>query len=111
MTDIKELLDDIYVAIDKAEAVRDLAPQDKGRYFLVNCPECGHREAFLYKNGVQIQCNRVSKCGITINLWDYVQQKNGFSNQETLQELARLVSYELPDLTNYSDDRAIKIQE
>jgi hypothetical protein len=47
MKDTKELLDfDIYPNLDKAEAVRDLNPQDRGKYYLLTCPQCGKRETY-----------------------------------------------------------------
>ena len=47
MKDTKELLDfDIYPSLDKAEAVRDLNPQDRGKYYLLTCLQCGKRETY-----------------------------------------------------------------
>ena len=99
MSDVKDLLDnEIYPRLDRAEALRDLDPQDKGGYFLLTCPNCRKREAFIYKAGEYITCNRRDKCGFSQSLWDYVQGSRGLNNQETLRELARLAGYTLPDL-------------
>jgi len=45
-------------------ALSDLNAEDKGRYFICNCPECNKHEAFMYKNNKHfIQCNRENHCG------------------------------------------------
>src|SRR5699024_3257170 len=45
-------------------ALSDLNAEDKGRYFICNCPECRRHEAFMYKNNKHfIQCNRENHCG------------------------------------------------
>jgi len=45
-------------------ALSDLNAEDKGRYFICNCPECNQHEAFMYKNNKHfIQCNRENHCG------------------------------------------------
>jgi DNA primase len=98
MTETKDLLEEIYLSLDRAEALANLAPQDKGGYYLLTCPACGKREAFVYKNGTRITCNRRENCGLSQSLWDYVQDSRRLSNQETLRELARLAGYTLPDL-------------
>jgi len=99
MSEVKDLLEnEIYPNLDRAEALADLAPQDKGDYFLLTCPECRKREAFIYKAGEYITCNRRDKCGFSQSLWDYVQKSRGLTNQETLRELARLAGYPLPEL-------------
>ena len=98
MTETKDLLEEIYQGLDRAEALADLDPQDKGSYYLLTCPNCGKREAFIYKNRTWITCNRRDKCGFNQSLWDYVQKSKSLTNQETLRELARLAGYTLPNL-------------
>ena len=61
MRDIKDLLDfEIYPHLDRAEADKDLEPRDKGKYYLLTCPQCGKQEAYLDKTGIYIKCNRLS---------------------------------------------------
>jgi len=45
---------------------------DKGPYWLFNCPACGKREAYWYKDGSGYKCNRLSKCGVSGTIWDMV---------------------------------------
>ena len=98
MSETKELLAEIYAAIDRAEVLSALEPRDRGSYYELTCPACGEREAFVYKNGTRIICNRLDKCAFKQSLWDYVQKAEGLSQRETLQELARLANYALPEL-------------
>lgn len=103
-----EILTDIYERLDRAEAVRDLSPEDKGQYFLISCPSCNRREAYIYKNRKPyIVCNRKNKCGYNKSLWDYIQEKGNLTGQETLKELARIANYTLPHkaLTQEEIDR------
>jgi len=97
MTETRDTLAEIYLALDIAEALADLAPRDKGAYYTLTCPKCGARgEAYIYKGGHRITCNRREKCGLSTSLWEYVQSSRSLSPQETLRELARLAGYELP---------------
>lgn len=58
------------------EKLRDLDAKCNGDYWIVRCPICGHREAFIYLDDVDkhkskptfkipIRCNRLNKCGKT----------------------------------------------
>ena len=78
----------IYPALDRVEALRELKPSNKGNYYLLTCPDCGKRRAYIYKTGTRIGCNRRNKCAYSKSLWDYVQERDGLSPQETLRKLA-----------------------
>lgn len=54
----------------------ELEAVEHGSYFIVKCPICGYKEAFLYKDDLEkhkrnalfripIRCNRLNKCGKT----------------------------------------------
>jgi hypothetical protein len=45
------------------EAIKTLKGEDKGEYYVLTCPACNKKEAYLYKNSNQIRCNRLHKCG------------------------------------------------
>jgi len=47
-----------------------LEPIDKDDYFLLTCPACGKKEAFIYKNKEWITCNRKNRCGFTTSIWN-----------------------------------------
>ncbi|MFN8577945.1 MAG: DnaB-like helicase C-terminal domain-containing protein [Candidatus Sericytochromatia bacterium] len=111
MTDIKEILFEIYPRINRAEVFSKLNPEKSGSYYLLDCPSCNQREAYISEDKIYIQCNRLNKCGYSKSIWDYIQEENNFSNYETLKELARLAGYNLPESSyssDYSEDKYLK---
>jgi DNA primase len=111
MSETRDLLEEIYQGIDRAEALAELDPKDEGDYYVLNCPNCGKREAYIYKSWTRLFCNRRDKCGFSQSLWDYVQSSRKLTNQETLRELARLAGYTLPDQDQASIERAERARE
>lgn len=104
MTEIKEILYEIYPRINKAELFSELNPEKSGSYYLLDCPNCNKREAYIYDDKIHINCNRLNNCAYSKSIWDYVQERNGYSSQETLTELARLAGISLPQ-NNYSEEK------
>ena len=66
------LRDRVYPALDPMLVLHDLAPKDKGTYYVVRCPKCDKREAYMYKDGFALRCNRLNKCGYTTLLIDHL---------------------------------------
>ena len=56
---------------DLKDVLRELLPKDKGNYLIMKCPSCGEREAYVYKEGLVIQCNRKNKCDYSETINDY----------------------------------------
>lgn len=108
MSEVREHLEVIYATLDIEMALSELSPKDMGGYYLLDCPKCGNKKnrAYLYKNTSYIKCNRLNQCDFTISIWDYIQNKQGLSSSETLQELARLANYELPTLSEGAQKKA-----
>ena len=80
--------------LEKAQLLfPELRPEDKGDYFLLYCPECGHKEAFLYKKGSAITCNRRDKCGYRISVYDYLKNNKRLSLTEITLTEAQKSSY------------------
>lgn len=50
-----------------------------GTHFLIECPSCKKPEAFVYYNqGTRnIKCNRGNNCGLNVELWHYIAEKQG----------------------------------
>ena len=89
--------------LEKAQLLfPELRPEDKGDYFLMYCPECGHKEAFLYKSGSNITCNRRDKCGFHISIFDYLKSNNRL-------KLSGIIPSDAPE-TPQSNDEASKKQ-
>lgn len=111
-SDTQEILDfEIWPKLDKAYVLSDLNPVDNGSYYSVDCPVCGHKKsAYIYKDGVQVCCNRLNHCGAVTTIWDYVKEKDGLSQQATLQKLAEYAGFELPKGSEMTYDRVEKIK-
>lgn len=110
MQDLKEVLSEIYSRIDREKLLLELKPQRKADYYLLECPSCHKKEAFLYDSGVYITCNRINNCSYSKSIWDYIQENQGFSNQETLKYLADLANYQLKN-TSYDEEKYLKSKE
>lgn len=102
-TDFKNILDnEIFPKLDRRLAVRDLDPEDHGAYYVVTCPECQQHEAYVYKNGFHIECNRKDKCGHRVSLIAHVAgtpAPRGKDFIETLSKFADMVGISLPERT------------
>ena len=81
---------EIYQQLDLEIVLSDLQPVDKGSYFILACPACGKREAYIYKGGGRIRCNRLNKCGYSANLCSYLQMRFHLSRSEAFGKLAEL---------------------
>lgn len=82
--------------------IEELEPVEKGDYFLLLCPACDHREAFLYKGSDIIICNRRNKCSYTSNLWDYIKEANDLTDNEVLSFIVNSVGRQNGD-SSYVD--------
>jgi len=99
---IKEILKNyIYPNLDFNYLLSELNPKDKGRYLYLTCPNCGKKEAYIYKTNPYIKCNRLNKCNFKISLWEYLKQSRNLTNKETLYLLAE---YAGVDLTQFNDN-------
>jgi len=67
-------------------ALDELNAEDKGRYYICNCPECNEHEAFIYKNNTKfIQCNRENHCGERM-LLQFHEKENVHPEREKIQK-------------------------
>ena len=108
MTTVKSdtglILEDIYERLDIETALSELEPRYSSTgYYTLICPNCSKRRAFIKKGGHYIKCNRLDSCSYLSSLWDYVAKRDSLTtSQETLQRLAELSGYALPN--NLSED-------
>ena len=74
MTAIKSdtglLLDEIYKNLDPMTALSELEPRKTGQAYMLKCPQCDKKRAFIYEGGRAITCNRRNECGYSSTLWD-----------------------------------------
>ena len=90
----------IYSNLDYLKALPELNPKERGGYCTLDCPECNSKgETYIYTGSRYINCNRRNKCGYSITLWDYLQQRDKLDNRGTLERLAEYSGYELPEIT------------
>jgi len=97
-------LSQIYLQFPYEIALSYLNPKrsssSRSSYVVCDCPICGASgEAFIYRNGRQIICNRKNSCGAETSIWDYVQNKYGLNNSDTLKKMAELATYPLPEIS------------
>ena len=116
MTAIKSdtglLLDEIYKNLDPMTALSELEPRKTGQAYMLKCPQCDKKRAFIYKGGRAITCNRRNECGYSSTLWDYLANKDGHTTaQETLQALAKLSGYTLPSTLSSDALEALKLSQ
>ena len=60
---------------DNDELLAHLNPEDKGDYCLCDCPSCGEREAYFYRAGDWITCNRRRECRFSMSIERYLEQR------------------------------------
>ena len=116
MTAIKSdtglLLDEIYKNLDPMTALSELEPRKTGQAYMLKCPQCDKKRAFIYEGGRAITCNRRNECGYSSTLWDYLANKDGHTTaQETLQALAKLSGYTLPSTLSSVALEALKLSQ
>jgi DNA primase catalytic core len=89
----------IYPALDRGMVFSKLNPSDKGSYYLLDCPRCHKREAFIYKDGFSLSCNRLNHCGHSESIIQFVAQGHvvrGTAFVEAVKSLAAMVDVEIP---------------
>ena len=102
------LLDQIYARLDRKALLENLHPQDKGSYFLITCPQCAERHAFIYKNGITLECSRKNNCAYKETIWDYVKKTQSLQdNKDVLRYLASAVGIHLPETSQSDWDDAL----
>jgi DNA primase catalytic core len=110
--DVNEILyQEVYPRLDVEAFLSHLHPQDKGEYYEVDCPRCGQRRAYIYKNNWVIQCNRRNECQYSKRLNEYLRQERGLEESALLSHLAQNVGYQLSDDDSYSWESESAAQE
>jgi DNA primase catalytic core len=105
MSENKELISEIYRKLDRLKLLHDLDPHELDDYYILECPHCEKREAFIYKAGTKIVCNRKNHCGFESSLWDFLQKKYQLTAKETLQKLALAADVVLPTFSHIENER------
>src|SRR6478609_6450430 len=88
------------IKANQESLLANLDPVNKGRYYQIECPSCGHREAFSYIGSEWINCGRQNKCGEKIHIEQYLKEKEGLSEKQILGLALEQVHGELPDVVS-----------
>jgi len=102
---------EIYSRMDINRALSELNPIEKADRYVVECPECNKKEAYIYKGSSWINCNRQNKCGYSGSLWDYIQTRDTLDPHNTLLKLGELSGVEIPKSNNFDPEAYKKIRE
>ena len=99
----EKLKNEIYPLLTHQMIFSDREVHDKGKYVVVDCPECGRKEKFYAYHGNHYGSCNVISCGYRISWWDYVQNRYGITgvsdrdiNKEMLRKFAELAGVYLP---------------
>ena len=89
----KELLEyEIYPKLDLLELLSELEIRKKSGYYILRCPECGKKEAYIPNKPTLkpvIVCNRRNKCAYVSSIWNYLKVTHNLSNKDVLYLLAQ----------------------
>src|SRR5699024_10844875 len=83
-------------------ALDELNAEDKGRYYICNCPECNEHEAFIYQNNTNfIQCKRENHRGERM-LLQFHEKENVHPEREKIQKTFPRLSYDQKEALTWS---------
>lgn len=103
MTTIDLLKTNIYPNLNIERLLPEIFLKDRGNSFAFICPSCGKKEAYMIKKQNTIvpfiSCNRLNKCAYNSSLWDYIKNRENFTNKETLEYLAVHANVDLVDFS------------
>lgn len=103
MTTIDLLKTYIYPNLEIERLLAEIFIKDRGNSFTLKCPSCGKKEAYMIKKQNTIvpfiRCNRLNKCAYNSSLWNYIKNRENFTNKETLEYLAVCANVDLADVS------------
>ncbi len=101
----------IFQNLDIPSLIPELYIKTKPTYYLLRCPVCGKKEAYMpIKNGIikpYIACNRKNRCGIVISLFEYLKTFHNLSKKETFSLLKNNAG--IKEDINYNDFICVNI--
>lgn len=111
MKNIKSYLGNILENLNRADALIELNPRDKGRYVSLTCPSCQKKTAYISQQGYYIYCNRQNHCGYVNGLLEYIAERDKISEDDAIRKLAEITRTYLPDLTEEKSIEYKKLRE
>jgi len=102
----------IYPNLDIKRLLSEIFIKDRGNAYTFICPSCGKKEAYMIKKGNTIipfiRCNRLNKCAYSSSLWDYIKNRENFTNRETLQYLGVHAGINIADFSYHKSSSKFK---
>jgi DNA primase catalytic core len=89
---LRRIIEDNRIIIKKKTSTR----------YEVVCPSCDKPEAYIYFNQGNrvIQCNRQEKCNFSQSLWNYIEDRRGYSNKDMTRYINEMIGYKFKDFAN-----------
>ena len=105
----------IYPNLDIEDLLPEIFIKDRGNAYTFICPSCGKKEAYMIKKSGTIipfiSCNRLNKCAYNISLWDYIKNRENFTNRETLQYLGVHANVNIADFSYHKKSSRLQQTE
>jgi len=111
MKNVKGYLGNILENLNRADALTELNPKERGRYVYLTCPSCQQQTAYISQQGYYIYCNRKNKCGYTNGLIEYISERDRVSEEDAIRTLAEITNTHLPELSGEEKVEYNKLRE
>jgi len=111
MKNVKGYLGNILENLNRADALTELNPKERGHYVYLTCPSCQQQTAYISQQGYYIYCNRQNNCGYTNGLVEYITERDGVSEEDAIRTLANITNTQLPELSEEEKVEYKKLRE
>ena len=105
MARIRAFLADILENLNRADALVELNPKEKGRYVYLTCPECHQNSAYISNNGYYIYCNRQNHCGYISGIVEYIANRDSISTNDAIYKLAEISGHQIPQFNEVDNEQ------
>lgn len=88
----------LYSRLDRKDILQGTV-QDKGSYYLSQCPDCGQLSAWIYKDKFKVHCNRQGECGYSKTILEHMnggERPTGAAFWDVLERLGGIVGVSIP---------------
>lgn len=111
MKNVKGYLGNILENLNRADALIELNPKERGHYVHLTCPSCQQQTAYISRQGYYIYCNRKNKCGYTNGLVEYISERDSITEEDAIRTLAEITDTQLPELSEEEKVEYNKLRE
>lgn len=111
MINIRGHLGNILDNLNRADALPELTPKERGRYVYLTCPSCHQTTAYISQQGYYIHCNRKNNCGYVKGLVEYISERDKISEEDAVRTLAAITNTQLPELSEEDKEKYKEFRE